>query len=150
ASTWLSREMISTMPWQDDLSDLFGGYINQQPLEKAVAMMLFVSEDHPEIHQQFLHAIEGGMEAARYADRVVIDIINKSGNRVKTTDDVLDLLTEFRQLYMDRYQETSGKKHQGGQEANSTEGHSQDTLGFDTVFMGEEIRRLKKNGRRYE
>lgn len=98
------------MSGEDDLSNLCGGYINQQPLEEAVGMMLFVSEDHPEYHQQFIHAIESGLEAARRGDRVVIGIVNKSGFQVTTTDDALALLEEFRQLYMDRHRAVSGKE----------------------------------------
>jgi len=102
------------MPWEEDLSDLFGGYINQQPLEEAVGMMLFVSEDHPDYHQRFLQAINGGIEAALHGDTTVIGLVNQSGYLVTTTEKALELLRELRQLYLDRFQAVRTKKEQEG------------------------------------
>ena len=68
--------------------------------------MVFVSEDSPETHHNYLQAIDNGIEAAKLGDASIIEIVNGSGYRVSDTKEAHVLLVEFRQVYVDKYQRT--------------------------------------------
>ena len=98
------------MTWQETLGELFAASVNEQTLEEAAEQMVFVSEDNPEYHDRYLGAIDSGLKAARSGDKSVISLINRSGYQVGDTEAALELLTEFRQLYLREYQQATGSQ----------------------------------------
>lgn len=93
--------------WQEMLGELFAASVNEQTLEEAAEQMVFVSEDNPEYHDRYLRAIDGGLKASRDGDNAVISIINRSGYQVGDTEAAFEVLTEFRQIYLQKYKQAT-------------------------------------------
>ena len=81
--------------WKTALSDLFGGAVNQEPLEDAAAVMVSISARYPGYHAQCLAALKGGIQACDNGSMDGISAIHKSGYRVSSPEEAKQLLLEF-------------------------------------------------------
>ena len=93
------------MIWQEELGNLFGGYVNQQTLDEAAERMVVVSEDNAEYHRRFLATLDEGVAACRRGDAVALQLVNRSGYRANTIQEALDLVTGLRAAYLGRYEQ---------------------------------------------
>ena len=91
------------MTWQEKLGDLLSGMVNQQSLEEAVEMMVSVSEDDPEYHNECLKTLEAGINACDNGDPCAIEEINKSGYQVCSISEARRLLEDFLSIYLKEY-----------------------------------------------
>jgi hypothetical protein len=98
---------MQSVAWQETLADIFAGYINQQTLEEGAEAMVFVSEDHTQLHARFLDALDRGGNATSAEEALLLPLINTSGYQVTAADSAKALLIELRELYIQRYREAT-------------------------------------------
>lgn len=94
--------------WEADLLDIFAASVNQQSLEEAVELIVDVSIDDQEYHRVVLNAIEQAIRAANKGNERIIDYINKSGYKVDCLNQAIDLLEDFRDIYVKEYNQAGG------------------------------------------
>jgi len=94
------------MIWKEKLGDLFSGTVNQQSLEEAAEMMVSVSEDDIEYHNECIATLESGIRACNNGERDVISEINKSGYQVSSLEDARKLLEDFLTIYLKEYRDS--------------------------------------------
>lgn len=94
--------------WRDTLEQLFAATVNQQTLEEAADLMCTVSSVDEGYHLECLNAIDAGISAASDGDESIVGLINKSGYQVATTAGAVDLLSDFRAIYLAAYERAKG------------------------------------------
>jgi hypothetical protein len=92
--------MTPEFNWQDGLEQLFAATLNQEPLEDASQIMVEVSSHDSEYHDECLFLFDKGKELARNGDDAIIKYINKSGYKVSSFNEALDLIFAFEAEYM--------------------------------------------------
>ncbi|MCX5658314.1 MAG: hypothetical protein NTW19_01160 [Planctomycetota bacterium] len=103
--------------WQEVLTDIFAASINQQTLDEGAEGMVLVSQTDPELHESCLASIDSGIAAGKDGDASLVSIINRSGYRVSTPAEGVELLTRLRRIYLDKYIEALDD---GGQKTPGT------------------------------
>ena len=96
--------------WRDSLEQLFAATVNQQTLEEAAELMCSVSSVDEGYHVECLRAIDAGINADVEGDNSVINLVNKSGYRVTSTGAAIDLLKDFRAIYLAAYERACSDK----------------------------------------
>jgi|SRR5882757_5628830 len=91
--------------WKTPLSAIFGGAINQEPLEDAADLMVSVSARDPGYHSENLAALQAGIQACDNGSTDVISVIHKSGYRVSSLEEAKELLVEFLGIYEEKYRQ---------------------------------------------
>ncbi|RBP69156.1 hypothetical protein [Marinobacter nauticus] len=92
--------------WESDLSRIFASSVNQQSLEEAAELVVDVSLDDQEYHNIFINAIDQGIRAANDGDKRVMNCINKSGYKVNSLKQALDLLLDFKEIYLREFEQS--------------------------------------------
>lgn len=95
--------------WPSALATLFDATVNQQTLEEAVDLMLFVSREDSSYHEECLNALDLGIASLRAGEETAIACINMSGYRVTNLESAIKLLSEFRGLYLLAYESYPAK-----------------------------------------
>jgi hypothetical protein len=62
--------------------------------------------DDQEYHNIFINAIDQGIRAANDGDRRVMGFINKSGCKVNSLKQALDLLLDFKEIYLREFEQS--------------------------------------------
>jgi hypothetical protein len=93
----------SNVTWQDILTNIFGGFVNQQTIEEGAEEMVLVSESCLDLHHDYLMAIDCGIAAAKSGDSSIVAIVNRSGYRVDSTQAAVEILGELRNYYLEQY-----------------------------------------------
>ena len=91
------------MSWQEKLGDLFSATVNQQTLEEAVDLMLSVSKNDREYHDECESTLQSAIDACETNHDEVIAEINKSGYQVKNALEAKKLLQDFLAIYLNEY-----------------------------------------------
>jgi hypothetical protein len=94
--------------WKLGLDDLFSATVNQEPLEEAAKLMVSVSSVNSGYHDQCLFVLDSAIASAEKGERKVIESINMSGFLVDDIDGALELLREFRSIYLDTFARATG------------------------------------------
>lgn len=94
--------------WREALAQLFAATVNQQTLEEAVELMVSVSASDRGYHEECMHVLDSAIASAASGRDEVIAPINKSGYQVSDANAALELLQEFRALYVDEFSRTVG------------------------------------------
>ncbi|MCP3672781.1 MAG: hypothetical protein GY814_20640 [Gammaproteobacteria bacterium] len=89
--------------WKSALQQLFSATVNQQTLEEAAELMISVSTSDEEYHNECLHVLNEAMRAANDGDNSIMESINKSGYKVSNLVDAIELLQDFRSIYLGEY-----------------------------------------------
>ena len=89
--------------WKSALGQLFAASVNQQTLEEAAEVMVSVSSNDPYYHEECLFVLDKAIASAETGDEAVIAHINKSGYQVSDIDAALELLRDFRTVYLDEF-----------------------------------------------
>jgi len=89
--------------WKVGLSQLFSATVNQQTLEEAAELMVSVSAMDNGYHEECLWVLDSALNATEADDAAVIFAINKSGYQVSDREEAKDLLTEFKQIYLQEF-----------------------------------------------
>lgn len=97
---------ITNESWESDLSRIFASSVNQQSLEEAAELIVDVSMDDQEYHNIFINAIDQGIRAANDGDKRVMSCINKSGYKVNSLKQALDLLLDFKEIYLREFDQS--------------------------------------------
>lgn len=100
------KEESMNVHWKDNLEQLFAATVNQQTLEEAADLMAAVGSSDQSYHVECLTAIDQGINAAQNGDLSVINLINKSGYQVTTSEGAVDLLRDLRAIYVAAYDRT--------------------------------------------
>ncbi len=95
--------MNKTFDWKTSLFQLFAASVNQQTLEEAAELMVSVSAHDASYHDECVKTLEEAIRSAEAGDDFVISCINKSGYKVTTFDDALELLRDFRAVYLEEF-----------------------------------------------
>jgi len=93
----------SEFDWKSALGQLFSASVNQQTLEEAAELMVSVSSGDPGYHEECLFVLDRAISSAESGDVAVIAHINKSGYQVSDVDAALELLRDFRSVYLDEF-----------------------------------------------
>jgi hypothetical protein len=88
--------------WDTKLGDLLGAYFCDWSLEEGVAQLVFVSQDHPDYHQQFQRTLETGLEAAKLHDTRALTAVNRYCF-ARDIDDARDFLQRILDEYQRQY-----------------------------------------------
>lgn len=91
---------MKKLDWKICLNDLFAATVNQQTIEEAVEMMVSVSADDEQYHQECISTLDAAIQSLRSGDNDAISCINKSGYQVSTVESALELLEDFKRVYM--------------------------------------------------
>lgn len=97
---------ITNESWESDLSRIFASSVNQQSLEEAAELIVDVSMDDQEYHNIFINAIDQGIRAANDGDKRVMGFINKSGYKVNSLMQALDVLSDFKEIYLREFEQS--------------------------------------------
>ena len=89
--------------WRTALMQIFSASVNQQTLEEAAELMVSVSSRDHAYHEECLSSLNGAINAAEHGDGSIIECINKSGYKVSKVDQGLDLLKDFRSIYLENF-----------------------------------------------
>ena len=92
------------MNWLESLEDLFSATVNQQTLEEAVDLMLSVSLNDEEYHNECLNTLNEAIKACETNSSEIIDKINTSGYQVQNIKQAKTLLTDFLDIYKKEYE----------------------------------------------
>lgn len=92
--------------WKAALEKLFSATVNQQTFEEAAELMVSVSVRDRSYHEECMVTFEEAVRAAESGDNSIIECINKSGYRAATLEDAIELLRDFRCVYLDEYRRT--------------------------------------------
>ena len=89
--------------WRAAMQQLFAATVNQQTLEEAAELMVSISASDEEYHNECLYTLDEAIHAAVEGDDSIIPSINKSGYKVADLADAIDLLQDFRSVYLEEY-----------------------------------------------
>jgi hypothetical protein len=89
--------------WKSALSQLFAASVNQQTLEEAAELMVSVSKRDRSYHEECIATLDKAISAAEAGDDAVIVCINKSGYKVVNVEEALEILSDFRSIYLQEY-----------------------------------------------
>lgn len=98
----------SEFDWKSALGQLFAASVNQQTLEEAAELMVSISSNDPGYHEECLFVLEKAISSAKTGDETVISYINKSGYQVSDVEAALELLRDFRSVYLDEFNRKQG------------------------------------------
>lgn len=99
------------MDWRETLRQILIGYFGDQSLEEGIDMMLFVAEDYPQTHQEFLAAFDGGIAAAARNDESIVGlIIDSRAVFVENPAEAVRYLEQLRPAYLTRYEQAVGEE----------------------------------------
>jgi len=90
--------------WQTELGDLLAAYLGYQSIDAGATEMVYVAARNPAYHQQFLTAIEAGIEAAKRQDPELLTLMTRSSITVYTFEEALEYLEELRATYLQQYE----------------------------------------------
>jgi len=90
--------------WQTELGDLLAAYLGYQSIDAGATEMVYVAARNPAHHQQFLTAIEAGIEAAKRQDPELLTLMTRSSITVYTFGEALEYLEELRATYLQQYE----------------------------------------------
>lgn len=86
------------MDWFKKLSDLYGG-LGQDPLDDVGSLMDITGTDAE--RNEWLAALDAGLDAARAGDRRLLDAINAgTGFAIAELSSAVDILRETRAIYL--------------------------------------------------
>jgi len=94
--------------WREALRVLFAGTVNQQTLEEAAELMVYVSTRTPKCHEEYLYVLDASIEVTSSGSDELFSLINTSGYRVYDTAGALELLSDFRKIYVGEYERAIG------------------------------------------
>lgn len=94
--------------WRGALRVLFAGTVNQQTLEEAAELMVYISTRTPKHHEEYLYVLDASIEVTSSGSDELFPSINTSGYRVYDTAGALELLSDFRKIYVDEYERALG------------------------------------------
>jgi len=97
---------MANVSWESNLSKIFASSVNQQSLEDAAELIVDVSMDDQEYHSIFINAIDQGIRAANDGDKRVMGFINKSGYKVNSLMQALDVLSDFKEIYLREFEQS--------------------------------------------
>jgi|SRR5690554_4077154 len=97
---------VANVSWESDLSKIFASSVNQQSLEEAAELIVDVTRDDLEYHNVFINVINQGIRAVNNGDKRVISCINKSGYKVNSLKQALDLLLDFKEIYLREFDQS--------------------------------------------
>ncbi len=83
----------------ETLDNIFASYVNQNTLEEAATWMATLTRNHPEMAEDFITALQHGMDAASKNDRSVIQAVNASGYQVSTAKEAGEYCLKLLGLY---------------------------------------------------
>ena len=83
----------------ETLDNIFGAYVNQGTLEAAATWMANLTKNHPELAEEFITALQKGMNAAAKGDKSVIKAVNNSGYQASTPEEAGEYCLKLLSLY---------------------------------------------------
>ncbi|WP_131721683.1 hypothetical protein [Xanthomonas sp. NCPPB 1128] len=86
--------------WKAALGQLFSATVNQQTLEEAAELMVSVSSNDDDYHDECLYLLDSAIHAAESGDLEVLNLINGSGYKVYDINSAIELLSDFKSIYM--------------------------------------------------
>jgi hypothetical protein len=86
--------------WKAALEQLSTATVNQQTLEEAAELMVTVSSNDPDYHEECLLVLNSAIASAEAGDESIIPCINGSGYQVADIHSALELLRDFRSVYL--------------------------------------------------
>jgi hypothetical protein len=96
------------MTWNEQLSDVFGGMVNQNTLEHAAEMMVDVSEDDEDVHAQYIDLCSVAIAECSAGNDDVLAAINKFGVQATDLGAAWKLIEELKESYVREYESRVG------------------------------------------